>query len=148
MRLILLGKDWSMTKGFGVSLTEQPLTTWDVHTHSSHRPLSSVVICRLVCDVFHHSMQPETCTLHLFPHKNKCPCKLWHFSVFAITHHMVVKLLQALPPLPRTQQEVFSPLMLSIKSVWLQIVTLNKMQIQNGEVKLPWQQFKNSHLNW
>lgn len=39
----------------------------------------------------------------------------WHFSVFAITHHMVVKLFQALPPLPRRQQEVFSPLMLCFK---------------------------------
>lgn len=91
------------------------------HTHSSHHPLSNVVICRLVCDVFHHSMQPETCTLHLIPHKNKCPCKLWHFSVFAITHHMVVELLHTLPPLPVEYNRKFSPLMFSIKLVWLQI---------------------------
>lgn len=47
--------------------------------------------------------------------RTSVPVNSWHFSVFVIMHHMVVKLLQALPPLPRTQQEVFSPLMLSIK---------------------------------
>lgn len=85
------------------------------HTQSSHRPLSSVVICRLVCVMC--SIIP--CNQRLAPstssHTRTSVPVNWHFSVFAITHHMFVKLLQALPPLPRTQQEVFSPLMLCFK---------------------------------
>lgn len=98
--IILLGKGWRVAKGFSVSLTEQTLTTWDTHTHTllttPSQALWFAVLC-VMCSIIpcHQRLAPSTSS-----HSRISVPVNWHFSVFAITHHMVVQLLHTLPPLP------------------------------------------------